>query len=447
MSISLCAVLLVTLAACSVSRLPVVTIATVETEAVAVGVPLEFVLQVDRAPVHDLMISVAVASECPLPAPPQTVTIDAEELQATLTVQTTGVSVGDAGCTVTVTIVAGEGYRVGDDAETAATAEIIAGPSYPVVMIEAAHASVTTGTEVSFTLTATPMPASPITVNVSWDDPDSALSEPTPTMVAIPTSGTAELSAPTNEAGPVTVTVEIGSNYLVGSPASATVTVGMTDTVVMTGPSDPGAPPGPSLTAPNHCSLQVSWTEPSGPVTDYDVQYSSDSGANWTPSPHRGTRRSTVIKDLNPSTTYLVQIRANDGAEMGPWSESASKRTKPTPTRSPAAGVLPQRTPITEGEWASFSVLAEYPLCTDLAVSLLTTRRNHEGTVIFLHERSIEIRKGTEMTSFNAYLTIDDTHDEPAEAGRAIAEVQAGDGYRIDDSRSVAEVYIEDNDG
>ena len=51
------------------------------------------------------------------------------------------------------------------------------------------------------------------------------------------------------------------------------------------------------------------------------------------------------------------------------------------------------------------------------------------------------------MTSFNAYLTIDDTHDEPDEAGRALAEVQAGDGYRIDDSRSVAEVYIEDNDG
>ena len=81
----------------------------------------------------------------------------------------------------------------------------------------------------SFRVSAEPAPAAPLTVNVSWSESGTFLAgKPAGETVTIPTSGSVELEADTNDDsgdeadGSVTVTVLAGSGYAVGSPASAT---------------------------------------------------------------------------------------------------------------------------------------------------------------------------------------------------------------------------------
>ena len=228
------------------SRCPGVTIASV-TESATEGTPLEFEVSSDPAPTAALTVSITLdADGCTLVqslAP--TVTIAAGDARATLTVETTGVEVGD-GCTVTAAIAPGDGYEVGDTA-TSASATLTPGgdadprtPQAPAVTIAADAGSVAEGTPVSFTLTASRAPTEPLTVNVSWDQTGSFLTATCPPTVTIAAgNNTAVLSANTDDDstdesnGSVTVSVLSGSGYTVGSPSAANVQVTDNDAAVL----------------------------------------------------------------------------------------------------------------------------------------------------------------------------------------------------------------------
>ena len=89
----------------------------------------------------------------------------------------------------------------------------------------------------------------------------------------------------------------------------------------------PSAPTAPTLTSGDR-RLTVKWSAPAGTVTitDYDVQYSSDSGATWTEwnETNTSTALETTITGLNNGATYSVQVRAESSVGPGPWSPSAS---------------------------------------------------------------------------------------------------------------------------
>ena len=90
----------------------------------------------------------------------------------------------------------------------------------------------------------------------------------------------------------------------------------------------PDAPDAPTLASKDQ-SLAVSWTAPAdngSAIIDYDVRYSSDSGANWTEwqASTTSTTASTTITGLTNGTTYAVQVRAANGNGEGPWSASAT---------------------------------------------------------------------------------------------------------------------------
>ena len=162
-------------------------------------------------------------------------TIAAGNTEATLTVSTSSAGVGEAGCEVTAAIAAGEDYRTGDADAASASATVTPArqtpepqePGRPVVTVVANASTVTGGSEVSFTLTAAPAPASDLTVTVRW----SFLPASSPETVTIPTTGTVELrkTIPDNgvdeDDGSVTVTVEAGSGYTVGTQRVATVAI------------------------------------------------------------------------------------------------------------------------------------------------------------------------------------------------------------------------------
>ena len=103
----------------------------------------------------------------------------------------------------------------------------------------------------------------------------------------------------------------------------------------------PAAPAAPTLTV-RHQSLAVSWTAPANngsAITDYDVQYSSDSGSTWTEwnAGNTSTDTNTTITGLTNATSYQVQVRAANTHGDGPWSPSASGTPANTAPGKPAA--------------------------------------------------------------------------------------------------------------
>ena len=103
----------------------------------------------------------------------------------------------------------------------------------------------------------------------------------------------------------------------------------------------PVASAAPTLTV-RHQSLAVSWTAPANngsAITDYDVQYSSDSGSTWTEwnAGNTSTDTNTTITGLTNATTYQVQVRAANTHGDGPWSPPASATPANTAPGKPAA--------------------------------------------------------------------------------------------------------------
>ena len=71
---------------------------------------------------------------------------------------------------------------------------------------------------------------------------------------------------------------------------------------------------------PGDVSLTVTWGQPLGEPTGYDVEYKASSAAAWTDAGHSGATRTITIPNLTNGTTYDVRVRATNGIGAGPWS-------------------------------------------------------------------------------------------------------------------------------
>ena len=212
--------------------LPVVTIAAVA-GSVTEGDPVSFTVTATPAPAADLPVRVTWSDPGSFLSgtPPETVTISTSGT-ATLSAGTTSDTTADADGTVTVTIVGGSGYRRGSPSSASVTvADSGVTQPLPVVTVVTGAAPVIEGSSLTFTLTATPPPSAALTVAVALTESGSFLTRDLPTTVTIPTSGTATLSASTDDDevdewdGSVTVAIEDGDGYTVGTPGSATAHV------------------------------------------------------------------------------------------------------------------------------------------------------------------------------------------------------------------------------
>ena len=119
------------------------------------------------------------------------------------------------------------------------------------------------------------------------------------------------------------------SAYKMGSSTVAAVYCGSTKVWPTT--SVPGAPTGVTGTAGN-AQVSLSWTAPASnggaSITDYTVQYSSNSGSSWTTfSRSASTATTATVTGLTNGTAYVFHVAAVNSAGTSSYSTNSSSVT------------------------------------------------------------------------------------------------------------------------
>jgi len=127
----------------------------------------------------------------------------------------------------------------------------------------------------------------------------------------------------------------------------------------------PSAPTSVSATSGVSGQSAVSWTAPSftggDPITDYAVQYSSNSGSSWTTVTHSAsTNTSITVSGLTNGTSYIFRVAAVTIAGTGTYSSVSSGAVPKTVITSkdisltaPVAGVAPQNSTTDNGQFTT----------------------------------------------------------------------------------------------
>ena len=204
--------------------------------AVTEGGDVTFTLTADPAPAANLAVTVSVSESGNVASSgatgTRTVTIGTGGT-VDFTVATEDDATDEADGSIAATVTAGTGYTVG----SVATASVaVADNDVPTISI-AGGSAVTEGGDVTFTLTADPVPAAnlAVTVSVSENGNFAASGQTGARTVTIGTGGTVTFTVATEDDdvdeadGSIAATVTAGTGYTVGSTATASVAVADND--------------------------------------------------------------------------------------------------------------------------------------------------------------------------------------------------------------------------
>ena len=186
-----------------------------------------FTITASPVPAADLSVSVTVTASGDYGATTgQRTVIVTTTGSAVLTVGTTDDGNDEADGSVTATLVDGADYDLGTSSATVGVAD----DDVPVVSISGGS-GVTEGGNASFTITASPVPAADLTVNVTVNASGDYGATTGQRTVTVPTTGSATLTVGTTDDsadeadGSVTATLVDGADYDLGTNQAATVSV------------------------------------------------------------------------------------------------------------------------------------------------------------------------------------------------------------------------------
>ena len=333
-------------------------------------------------------------------------------------------------------------------------------PSNPSITISGG-AAVTEGTAAQFTVTASPAPASNVTVNLSVSDASGSDfvasgnegDNKTVTINANTTSATysvATVNDTVDEAnGDVTVTVKTGSGYTVGSTSSATVTVNDDDDPAVT------ISGGSAVTEGTAAQFTVTIaTAPSANLT-INLTVSDFSSSDFIAATDEGSKSVTIMAN-NTSATYsvttqsdttdeasgdiTVALAAGAGYQIGsPNSATVTVNDDDNPTITISSGSA-----VTEGTAAQFTVTSSTAPASDLTVNLSVSDASGSDFIASTNEgnKTVTISTGNTSATYSV-PTVNDTTDEAS--GSITVALASGNGYTLGSSNS-ATVTVNDDD-
>ena len=225
------------------------------------------------------------------------------------------------------------------------------------------------------------------------------------------------------------------------------VTVNVTDV-----DEPPDAPNAPSLDAATSSSLTVQWVAPANTgkpaISGFDVQYQAEGEASFTPGPQDESASATgvTISGLTPSTTYLVQVRAQNDEGEGAWSTSLSAAT--VANRNPEFAVSPPTFDVAENTVTDMTVgtavTATDPDGDDVSHSLTGADADNfaiddaSGQISTSAELNFEAKAshsfsvtasdtygGSASLAVTVHVTDDDTESPEAPAAAIISEIDS----------------------
>ena len=448
--------------------LPAVTI-TADRTPITEGETASFTLTVSTpAPDGGLVVEVALSEEGEgdftdtLPET-RTVTVPAGDRTVTVSVVTIDDAVDEPDGTIVARVVdRATVYTVG----TPGTAEVVVQDTdLPAVTITADRTPITEGETASFTLTvSTPAPDGGLVVEVALSEEgeeDFTDTLPETRTVTVPAGDrTASVSVATiddaadePDGAIVARVVERATVYTVGDPGTAEVVVQDTDLPAVTITAD-RTPITEGETA--SFTVTVSTPAPDGGLA-VEVALSEEGEGDFTDS-LPDTRSVTVPAGQSMASVSVATIDdaadEPDGAIVARVVERATVYTVGDPGTAevvvqdadlPAVTITADRTPITEGETASFTLTVSTPAPDGgLAVEVaLSEEGGGDFTDTLPETRTVTVLAGQSTASVSV-VTIDDAADEPD--GAIVARVvERATVYTVGDP-GTAEVVVQDAD-
>ena len=422
-----------------------------------------FTVTASPAPAAELAVSVTVAAdgEYGVTAGSRTVTVPTGG-SATLTLATTSDDTDEPDGSVTATVAAGEGYTVGDPASGSVSIQDDDEPPpvEPAVTIAAGASPVTEGGDATFTLTASPAPASPLTVSVTAAVDGAYGITAGERTVTLPTAGSATLTLATvnddtdEPDGSVTVTLNDGEGYTVGAPASGSVSIEDDDlpppVVTVTASTAPVTEGGDAVftvsasRAPD-ADLAVALEVADAPDSDFVA--GGDEGARTVTIPDGATSVVFTLATANDATdepdgVVTVTVKAGEGYTVGaPASDTLSIEDDDLPP--PVVSIAAKAASVTEGGAATFTLSADRAPAADLTVTLAVSETGDHVAAETEGAATAVIAKGETQAAFSV-ATVNDDADEPD--GVVTVTLEAGEGYAVSASQGAATVTVSDDD-
>ena len=349
-----------------------------------------------------------------------------------LSVATTNDSVAEANGSVTVTLAPGPGYTISRNSATVSVADNDTVSNTPEVSVTAGS-DVTEGSDGTFTLTASPKPMAPLTVNVTVSQSGDFGTATGAQTVTIPTTGTYTLTVSTigdsnDEAdGSVTVTVDTGTGYTVSTSSSAAnVAVFDDDDLPLKKQEQACSLPDDAVTVSEVTTWRDALNNDAG-IKRFNRVLATlgvDSGENPMPAD-----QAQQVADWLGNTRWDRIARTLEAMELSQCD------TPPTePEISIAAGA-----DITEGGDATFTISATPTPSADLNV---TVEVSQSGDYASTGTQTVTIPSTGSQTL--TVTTTDDANDEPD--GSVTATISTGTGYTVSSSASAATVAVSDDD-
>ncbi|MYD98812.1 MAG: hypothetical protein F4X98_15695, partial [Gammaproteobacteria bacterium] len=378
-------------------------------------------------------------------------TVQVSGATTTYTITTLDDTTDEPDGTVTAVLHGGDGYTVGSPSSASvAVADNDAPGTTPEVSITGGS-GITEGGTATFTITASPAPTGPITVNIGVSESGSFGAAGAATVVVSGATTSYTIATTDDSAdeadGSVTATLQSGQGYTVSSSqGSASVAVADNDAAATSGVSLPGTAEAPLSNG------VVTVARPSGWTGSGRIQFGGGSKARdkssfttlqianvnddtfevtWA-SRTAGTQQLTLEWQPMAGDTW----QPSDGGAQDPrvlTIEDPSSTATPTPEVSITAG-----SGITEGGTASFTITASPAPADPITVNVGVSQSGDFGA-----SGAATVQVSGATTSYTI-ATTDDGNDEAD--GSVTATLQSGNGYTVSSSNGAATVAVADND-